>query len=166
MKRKRQKRITVIWIRIITYMFAVFMLLFYTSNGMAANDAEAQIFAGLWQIFIVVGLLLHLRWQRLGALVVMGTTFLQGVATMWLLSLFNLAAISVVTGALAYVLPMLVLGIVLWRQSTPPIPPHDDGERYAAMHRDFSHLEEGHEAPSVNEHDEVNEQGRRLQFAR
>jgi hypothetical protein len=165
MKRKRQKRITVIWIRIITYMFAVLMLLFYTSNGMAANEAEARMFAGVWQVFIVVGLLLHLRWQRLGALMVMGTTLSQGVATMWLLSLFDLTAISVVTGALAYVLPMLVLGIVLWRQSTPPIPPHDDGESYA-MRRDFSRLEEGHEAPSVDEHDEVNEQGRRLQFAR
>lgn len=163
MKHKRKRSPIALRVKLITYLVAVLMVFVYTFSVMATNDDYTRLFAGLWQVFIIAGLMLYLRWQKLGAWVVTGTVLLQGIATVWFLSLHDLALIAVMTGTLSYILPMLLVGWMLWflKESSPP---PDEQNRM----RDITRLEDKHDTSFQGDlsDDEDDHQLRRLRFSR
>ncbi len=160
MKRKRQKRSTILSIKIIIYMFAILMMSYYTSSGVAANDDFIKLFHGVWQIFIIAGLMLYLRWQKLGALLVMGTALMQGLVFVWVYSLYDLLGISTVASSILYILPMLLVGAMLWLLKAPSSPDEQN------IMRDFSRLEDKGDTSYKDDlsTDEEENQRRRLRF--
>lgn len=161
MKRKRQKRSTILRVKIITYMIAILMMSFYTSSGISANDDIFKLLHGVWLVFIIAGLMLYLRWQKLGALLVMGAVLLQGLALVWVYSLYALVGISTLAGSILYILPMLLVGGMLWLLKAPSSPPDEQN-----MMRDFIRLEDKHDTSHQDglSNDEEENQRRRLRF--
>ncbi len=142
-------------------MIAILMMSFYTSSGVSANDDVVKLLHGVWLIFIISGLMLYLRWQKLGALLVIGTVLLQGFVMVWFLSLYDMVEISTVTGSILYLLPMLIVGGMLWLLKAPSSPPDEQN-----MLRDFTRLEDKHD-PSHQDglsNDEEENQRHRLRF--
>lgn len=142
-------------------MIAILMMSFYTSSGVSANDDVVKLLHGVCQVFIIAGLMLYLRWQKLGSLIVVGTALLQGLAMVWFLSLYDMVGILPISSLIAYILPMLLVGGMLWLLKAPSPPPDEQN-----MMRDFTRLEDKHDTSHQDDlsNDEEENQRRRLRF--